>query len=307
MTREPRRLPTFLIIGAAKSGTTSIARYLAHHPDVFMSPTEAPAYFAFSGTPPRYAGPNAEPIADHVVWRLRDYVQLFSARQHQRAAGEKSTQYLSSDVAPRNIHDAIPDARLIAILRNPADRAYSQFVHNLRSLREPLSDFRAALDAEPERTRQNWSYNYFYRERGRYANQLQRYYEFFPREQLLVLLYDDFVADPTRVMRAVCRHLDISERYSLPVTEHHNVSMGVPRHSLLHRVLTRDSATKSFLRRILPEHLQQRAWRWIFRGNMAPLPQFDPDLRRQLLEESREDIRRLECLIDRDLSAWLTN
>lgn len=298
------RLPTFLIIGAAKSGTTSVSRYLGHHPDVFMSPREAPAYFACAGVQPRYAGPTAGTITERAVWRLSDYRRLFAGQRDQKMAGEKSTQYLWSPLAARAIRDAIPDARLIAILRNPADRAYSQFTHNLRALWEPLTDFRAALDAEPDRKKQNWSYNYLYRERGRYAEQLERYYALFPREQLLVLPYDDLVTDAAGVMRTICRHLGISDAHALPVSERHNVSAGVPMHGLLHRVLTRDSVVKSALRKVMPPGLQRRIWWSIFRRNLAPLPAFDPALRRQLLEESANDIHKLERLIGRDLSAW---
>lgn len=298
------RLPNFLIIGAAKSGTTSVARYLERHPDVFMPIREAPAYFACAGTPPRYAGPNADVIAARAVWRLSEYLRLFAAWRHEKAAGEKSTQYLSSPVAPRAISEAIPDARLIVILRNPADRAFSQFTHNLRSLREPLKDFRAALEAEPERKKANWSYNYWYRERGRYAPQLERYYALFPRTQILVLLFDDLVADAAGVMRAICRHLDISEAPSLPISERHNVSVGVPRNDLVHRFLTRDGMTKSVFRSVVPAAVQRRIWNTMFHRNLAPLPAFEPGLRRQLIEEFSDDVEQLERLIGRDLSAW---
>ena len=305
MSAAGGRLPNFLIIGAPKSGTTSLGRYLRHHPEVFIPKVEEPKYFAYPGHPPAYESPDRAAVVKGACWKLDDYQQLFAPWQDQKMGGEKSAQYLWSPRAAGAIRDLIPDVRLIVILRNPADRAHSHFTHNLRALREPLTEFRAALDAEPERKRQNWSYNYLYRERGRYAEQLDRYYDLFPREQILVLLYDDLVEDAAAVMQAVCRHLGVSETCDLPVGERHNVSVGVPTYGLLHRVLTRESPVKSVLRTVLPPAVQRRVWRSLFDWNLAPLPKFDPALRRQLIQEAADDIRRLERLINRDLSAWL--
>jgi len=235
------RLPNFLIIGAPKSGTTSLGRYLRHHPEVFIPLAEEPKYFAYPGRPPEYQSPDRSAVVKSTHWRLDEYRELFVPCRNQKACGEKSANYLWAPRAPQTIRDLVPEARLIVILRNPADRAYSHFTHNLRSLREPLQDFRAALAAESERKKQNWSYNYLYRERGYYAEQLERYYALFRREQLPVLLYDDLVADAAGVMRTICRHLGISETYPLPVGERHNVSFGVPKNGLVHRMLCRES------------------------------------------------------------------
>ena len=305
MSTSQRRLPNFLIIGAPKSGTTSLRRYLHHHPDVFIPSIAEPKYFVYLGARPSYSSPDNDSLIEGGRWLLDDYVDLFSDWRREKRGGEKSATYLWSAGSARAIRDLIPDVRLVAILRNPADRAFSHFSHNLRSLREPLTDFRDALDAETERKRGNWSYNYLYRERGRYAEQLERYYDLFPANQLLVLLYDDLLADASRVMGSICRHLGIAESYDLPVSERHNVSFGVPRNSYVHRLLTKESLAKSLIRRITPSRLQQEAWRLVFNRNIAPLPVFDKDLRRRLVEESADDVRRLERLIGRDLSAWL--
>lgn len=305
MTALEGRLPNFLIIGAAKSGTTSLSRYLRNHSDIFMAAIEEPKYFAYRGLPPRFESPDASDILAGMTWQAHDYRRLFADWSYQKMGGEKSANYLWHPAAAQAIYEEIPDVRLITILRNPADRAFSHFTHNLRSLREPLTEFRAALDAEPERKRQNWSYNYLYRDRGHYVEHLERYFSLFPREQMLILLFDDLVADPVKVMRVVCRFLGVSDDNDLNVTERHNVSMGVPKSGLLHRALTRDSVAKSLFRAVAPISLQRRLWWSLYCQNLDPLPPFDPALRRELIEEFSDEIRRLECLIDRDLSKWL--
>ncbi len=299
------RLPNFLIIGAPKSGTTSLGRYLRHHPDVFMPATEEPKYFVYGGVPPHYESPDNGDLLERARWRFDDYLALFADWKHQRAGGERSATYLWSHTAPGAIRATIPDARLVAILRNPADRAFSHFAHNLRSLREPLTDFRAALDAEPERRKQNWSYNYLYRDRGRYAEQLERYFALFPSEQLLVVLYDDLVADAGEVMRKICRHLGVSDEHGLDVAERHNISEGVPTSGRMHRLLTQEGFLKSALRAAIPGPLQKHIWRAVYLRNLKPLPKLDPRLRSELVEEFTDEIRALAKLIDRDLSGWL--
>jgi hypothetical protein len=266
------RLPNFLIIGAAKSGTTSLARYLKNHPDVFMSPREAPSYFAFANKPPANEGPTKEEIKRRVVWQLNEYRELFIEYGGQKAVGEKSSRYLMSPSAAQAIYETIPEVRLVAILRNPADRAYSHFLHNLRRVCEPLIDFRAALAAEPERKRCNWSVNYLYREHGHYAEQLKRYYDLFSPDHIQILLYDDLVDDAAAVMRKICIHLGISEAVELPVAERHNASDGVPKNTWLQQLLTQENLIKGTLRKMLPTKLQYPLWRLLYQRNLNPLP-----------------------------------
>ena len=119
-------LPDFLVVGAPKSGTTSLYRYLEGHPDVYLSPVKEPRYFAFPDTPPRFVGPGAKDLNREIVWREDDYRALFAGRQpHHRAGGEASATYLWAPGAAERIARTVPESRLIAILRQPADRAFS--------------------------------------------------------------------------------------------------------------------------------------------------------------------------------------
>lgn len=305
MTKEPLRKPNFLIIGAGKSGTTSLGRYLSRHPDVFMPSAEEPKYFAFRQTKPNFCSPDAAAILKSAHYQPKDYYKLFTSWQAEKVGGEKSAYYLSAPKAAKAIHEEIPDAKLIVIFRNPADRAFSHFNHNLRSLREPLHDFRAALAAERERTKLGWSYNFWYRERGRYAKQLKRYLDLFNEQQLLILLYDDLVVDTAAVMRRVCQFLGIDEHQDLQVNIRHNVSEGVPKNPYLHLALTKNSLAKTLFKSVTSISLQNKIWWLLYRRNLDPLPTFDPELRQELLMEFRPEILELEQLIKRDLSNWL--
>src|SRR5581483_6498173 len=147
-------LPSFLIIGAAKSGTSSVFAWLGQHPEIYTSPIKGPCFFAFDeGARVRVAGPGDQAVFDrHVVTDPVAYRRLFDGvTPAHRAAGEASVLYLYAPAAAARIARTIPDVRLIAILRNPVERAFSSFQHLRRDGREPLADFAEALRAEDAR------------------------------------------------------------------------------------------------------------------------------------------------------------
>jgi hypothetical protein len=301
------QLPNFLVLGAAKSGTTSLFRYLKQHPDIYLSPVKEPKYFAFPETRPSIIGPdskrrNQDPTT---IWRMQDYLRLFEERTCETAAGEISPQYLYCECSPKAIHREIPHAKLIAILRDPSDRAYSHFCHSRRDGREPLRDFAAALAAEDKRIQAGWWFNFHYRNRGYYAKQLRRYMELFPREQMLVLLYDDMVADCDGLLAKICTFLGVDAAHRFNTNEHHNVTYGIPRSVFLERFLHSVGPMKRLIRALIPAGARLSTFRKLSALNLGPKPAFDPSLRRELVEDFRSDILDLEKLIDRDLSAWL--
>lgn len=150
--------PNFLIIGAAKAGTTSLYHYLAQHPQVFLSANKEPHFFALENNPPDYKGPGDEQGVRSRITDWQSYLALFSkATGQHRAIGEASTLYLYHPDAPSNIHRHLPDMKMIALLRNPVDAAYSAFGHMYREGREPCNDFMQALKEEDHRVAENWA------------------------------------------------------------------------------------------------------------------------------------------------------
>ncbi|MDP6150009.1 MAG: sulfotransferase, partial [Gammaproteobacteria bacterium] len=168
-------LPTFLVIGAPKCGTTSLYHYLDQHPDVYLSPVKEPQYFAFAGQQLDFRGPGV--TINNAVTELADYRKLFSGASVEKAIGEASALYLSVPGTAERIRAQIPDVRLIAILRRPADRAFSSYMHLIRDDREPMRDFAAALAAEEQRIADNWGFLWRYKQLGRYYEQLKHYYD----------------------------------------------------------------------------------------------------------------------------------
>src|SRR5215203_3559900 len=169
-------MPNFLIIGAMKSGTTALYYYLEQHPEIYMSPVKEPNFFSSQG----------QQNAVDAVTNIGAYQHLFKGASDEKAIGEASHSYLYEPGAATAIRRYIPEAKLIAILRNPIERAYSHFLHMVRSGTEPLDDFTQALQEKEavgvhkERTFQD------YIGRGLYYEQLRRYFGTFPREQVKV-------------------------------------------------------------------------------------------------------------------------
>ena len=150
--------PSFLIVGAQKSGTTSLYHYLSQHPQVFMSSVKEPNFFAFEGQQVDYRGPAGQPASINLysVTDWDDYQRLFADAGAAVALGEASTLYMAVPGTAERIRQRIPDVRIIAILRDPVDRAFSSYLHCRRTGREPYAEFETALQHERERIADNW-------------------------------------------------------------------------------------------------------------------------------------------------------
>lgn len=276
-----RTLPTFLIIGAARSGTTSLWQYLKEHPDVFVPGDKEVNFF------------NAEGAFDRGVdW----YASLFAPGRGKKAIGEASPSYLYSKEAASRMASVVPEARLVAILRNPIDRTYSHYLHG-RYFAVERRSFREAVEQEMRSPNDvSWPFNYV--AQSRYHEQLVRLNEFFPREQILVQLFDDLTADPVATFRSLCGHLGIDPTVipaSVGETKNpYRESRAAP----LVRLLMRPS-----INRRIPKSLWTPIRRLVTREARSRDP-MDPDVRLQLAEYFAESNSALEARLGRDLSIW---
>ena len=297
------RLPTFLVIGAAKSGTTALWSFLRQHPQVFMPDLKEPHHFAFEPDRPApvYRGPGAT-IHRDAVTDPNDYRGLFGGAGEATAIGEASALYLYLPDAAARIYAAIPDARLVAVLRQPADRAFSSYLHLKRQGREPAHDFEAALALEPERIADEWGFLWRYRDLGHYPLQLRAYLDRFGSDRLLIHLYDDLVRDPVDVMRRTYAFLGVDPSFVPDVSARSNVG-GVPR-GWRGRLLGRGSPLRRGVSVLVPGRL--RRWAGALADRQALTREaIAPDTRRSLTGEFRSEIEDLGSLLGRDLSAWL--
>lgn len=301
-------MPNFLIVGAAKSGTTALHQYLSQHPDIHLPARQEPSFFAFEGQRLAFRGPNGtEASVNRVaITSLEEYRDLYRDLGQKRATGDISPVYLYWPSAAHNIKRHIPWAKIIVALRNPADRAYSAYMHAVREGKEPLGDFGSALAAEPQRIRDNWGFLWRYADTGWYAAQLHRYYRLFPAEQIKVVLFDELIEDPVGLCKRLQHFLGVDPSFAPDVSLRHNVS-GVPKSRFLHRLLKRQSALAAVARQAAPlvgtQRLQAMRVR-LSNRNLSKPPQAPPE-RDGLLEGYRADIREVEALTGKDLSPWL--
>jgi hypothetical protein len=298
-------LPNFLIIGAAKAGTTSLYHYLKQHPQVYLSPVKEPKFFALEGQDLAFGGPGGREIMRRsAVIDLAAYQRLFAGVSKERAVGEASTLYLYSAEAPKRIKHYLPDAKLVAILRNPVERAYSNYLYMVRKGEEPLRDFREALRAEEKRVYDNWMPTWHYQRRGLYFAQLKRYYDLFDAAQIKVYLYEDLSTDAAGLLKDMFQFLDVDETFLPKMSTKYNIS-GIPKNKALHNFLLKPHLIKSVLRPLLSVSWRKRLSTGLRNRNLVR-PTLPEEVRKQLLEIYRDDILRLEVLLARDLSKWLT-
>ena len=289
-------MPNFLIIGAMKSGTTALYYYLEQHPQIFMSPVKEPNFFC-SG--------NENTSKPDAVADIRVYERLFARVSNEKAYGEASHCYLYEPKAVERIKSCIPEARLIAILRNPVDRAYSHFLHMVRNGTEPVVDFSQVLQEEATVAyRANFQ---DYVGRGLYHKQLIRYFDAFNEDQIKIYLYEDLSNAATYTLRDIFRFLEVDAEFVPNISLKHNVS-GHPKNKTLDRLLRKQGPVKDALKLYLPAKLRWRLSRpydTLKKLNLTKPPDMEPEIRQQLIEIYREDILKLQELIKRDLSQWL--
>lgn len=299
-------LPTFLVIGAAKSGTTSLYHLLRQHPDVFMPAVKEPRFFAYVDDPPEMVGPGDEESNTKAgaVYSWDDYCALFAGADGAAAIGEASVNYLYSETAPHRIAERVPDAHLVAVLRNPIERAYSHYLHLLRSGREPHRDFRKALEAEESRRREGWEWSWHYTEMGFYHKQLRRYLEYFDRDQITIYLFDDFKEDNIAVTQDIYRTIGVEDTF-VPDASLMHAKTGVPVSDWFQNfLLTPEHPVRRATRLVLPQSVRDWLFKALQNANLSK-PEMDPDVRKDLIELYEEEVARLEDLLDRDLSHWL--
>ena len=180
-------LPDFFVIGAPKAGTTALHVALARHPQIFMSRVKEPKYFLTDGPPPARGGPGDARTFREYVWRRADYEALFAEAPTGSLRGESTSLYLHDPQALRRMRDEVPSAKLIALLRDPVERAHSNWTHLRSAGLEPEADFLRACDLELQRADAGWAPFWQYLDLGRYGGQFRALYDLFARDQVLLL------------------------------------------------------------------------------------------------------------------------
>jgi sulfotransferase family protein len=298
LASEASALPSFVIIGAAKAGTTALYWYLAEHPQVFMSPVKETNFFAYGlddegdtlyGDPDLHRFPVRTSAA---------YGELFSGAGEALAIGEASPIYLECPQSAARIRETLPEARIICGLREPVDRAYSDYLMYLRARGrrlDPARDLTASSDwARPD---SHWM------QISKYHEALSRYFDRFPRERIHIFLFDDFRSDVLGCVRDLYRAIGVYPGFVPDLDTPHNIG-GMPANRTLEKVFTSGSVKKA-LEPWIPRRAADMARRLRTR-NLRKAPPLPEGLKAELGLHFRDDIAMTSELIGRNLDHWLS-
>jgi hypothetical protein len=282
------QLPNFLIAGAVKSGTTSLNYYLKQHPDIYMSPFKEPRFFAYD---PGDSGHSSENGLSFPIRTLAQYSDLFSGVTGEKAIGEASPHYMISPVAPRHIHELLPNVRLIFSLRHPVKRAYSVYWHQVR-LGNEQRPVEQAFTEQDHRVRN-----------GRYYSLLTPWYDRFDASQIKVILFEELVSRPMQVLDELYRFLDVQTGFVPDLTiRNKGGAMKNERFGLLMEKI-KAHPIRQTLDPYLPDGLRSMAAD-LRNKNFAETPPMPQELEKRLRDYYGGEIAQLEQLLNRDLSGW---
>lgn len=296
-------IPEFLVIGAARAGTTALYSFLRRHPQVFMPRVKEPNYFAYAGRTLDCKGPGAEFINNSVT-STEAYRALFADAPAGAIRGEASPLYLHEPAAPANIAREAPSARMVAILRNPVEQAFSHFMYATKLRIEDEADFTRALALEDRRLAEGWQPLFGYSRFPRYGEQLARYFDLFPRDQILIRTYEEFQADPAGLLADIFGFIGADPGFRPDTSATVNAG-GVPKSRAFQDFLMKSNPVTRAVGLVVPQPARLRIRDWLAGFNTRREETMPAEARRILLERLSDDIRLTERLTGRDLGGWL--
>lgn len=301
-----KQLPNFLIIGAAKSGTTSLHEELSKHPEIFMCNPKEPHFLA--NLPDNTIGGNyGYPRVDEA-----GYYSLFQKVKNEKIIGESSVSILFYKNAIKKAKSLLgQNIKIVVVLRNPVDRAFSNYMMHVRDGFENKT-FEEALELEEERKKENYWWGYFLKEAGLYGEQLANVLSFYDSSQVKVFLFEDLIKNRETTLKEICEFLEVSSDFDFQKPIKSNTSGRPDPKSksirFFNSIFMGENILKKIFRYILPKSIRQSifdsAKKQLFDANLKK-EKMNPETRKSLIAYFKSDIQKLEKLIDRDLSHWL--
>ena len=296
-------LPNFLIVGAAKCGTSSLHNYLNQHPDVFM-----PSYNeqGMKVKEPRFLIKDL--VKDRLhngVWSWEEYKSLFNEVKNEISIGESTVLYLFYyDHAIHNIKKYLgKNVKIIIMLRNPTDRAYSAFQHVSRGLKEQNS-FEEALKIEKGRMNKESSLTpmVMYREMGLYHDMVRAYKENF--KNVHIIFYEDFRDDTEGEIKKIFKFLELSLSVNIDFVSRHNVGGKKWKNEKMKHVFMKNNPLKSALKKAIPKSLRKGVRDKLISASTDKVAPMKENTRVKLNEFFKDDVKKLSDLLNRDLTHW---
>ena len=283
-------LPNFIICGTQKGGTTALYYYLKEHPEIFMSSKKEVHFFDLN-------------------WHkgIKWYEKQFRGSDRAKAIGEASPLYMYLEEVPERIHEVLPDVKLIFILRNPVDRAYSHYWHEVKNGYEKLS-FEEAINVEKERLSNGGIISirhYSYLDRGKYIEQIRRFKKYFSKDQMLILFTEELRENPEKVMKTLFEFLEVDSNFKSDLWYKKKSNVGKrPRikeiqflRGKLHEIATYHFPRLSIIIKPLIYGID--------RINLTPgYPPMNPETRKLLVEYFKPYNKKLEKFLERKLDGW---
>lgn len=304
---QPVILPTFVIAGAPRCGTTSLHYYLRQHPQVCMSAIKEPNFFLF--------GPDGRPhiaeapIIRKSIQKLSEYAALFRPSAATVAIGDASPLYLYTRPTPAQILAVCGIVQVICVLRRPADRAWSHFLYAFPDVgvddRQAAfaelvdAEMRAGPGYEPYRTPTHLL------RLGRYAEQVRRYQETFGAENVHVLLMEDLNDDRAGALAGICRAIGVDDAFEFDLDQRYNPSGIASDNPVVRRIVRRITPTvKAVLPPRLAGRLAEVRMGRASASSTAPAPELDPGIARRIADWCADDVDEVARSIGRDLTGW---
>ncbi len=294
-------LPNLLIVGAAKSGTTSLHNYLKQHPDVFMTDHKEPHFLINSEI--------GKKRIHKAVTKLDKYRKMFDTLTDYKYKGESSVMYLAfPEFAIKNIKKYLaPDVKIIIMLRNPIERAYAGYLHNLRYNPSENFSFEEAFDKSEQRYHQqeDMTPDTRYLHVGCYASQVESFMNIF-KSNVHVIMYDDYVNNINACLSNLFDFLEI-DRISVDTSRRHMVGGWVFKNRFLRNFFIPENNLKSLLKILLPnKKVREFLRKNIMKISTVDTPYLSVDMRKRLAEYYRKDISNLSKLLNRPLDHWIS-
>jgi len=294
--------PNFFIVGAPKCATSALYHYLKHHPDIFMSESKELNYFAADLTSP------------HFLNNRQVYLSHFNNAAGYKRVGEASVWYMYSKVAANGIYEMVPDAKIIAMIRNPVDMIYSYHGQRLFNGTEDINNFEKAIEAIPERKLGKHLPNnpypiegLFYLDIAKYSEQVRRYINVFGRENIHIIIFDDFKSDSLSSYASTLNFLGLSTDISHELPDD-NITRNASKHyksEFMKKMISKPPKSLSIIgKMIMPnKRIRQNIWQKIKIMNIEwqPRPKLDPELYLKLQKYYQSEVEDLSQLLDRDL------
>jgi len=312
----PIHKPNLFIVGAAKAGTTSLNNYLAQHPDIYMAPIKEPHHFSYDIRLSNFKVSYKQQVDFDIKRYLAQkklsnrhiafienreyYLELFRERKKEKYCGDGSNGYLYSKVAAKEIFKFNPHAKIIILLRNPVDRAFSHWLMDLRNSENDIKNFIKALETDYYQKDKGWGISHLYVELGQYFNQVKRYLDLFPEIQIKIFLYEDFKEDNLRIINEIFDFLELPGIHKIRKVASNKAS--IPKNIKLIQFLRKMNINNSMYR-CLPPSLMRILKNALFDSKKLPVLS-KRDREYVFNKYFKADVEQLKNFVNLDLEKW---